>query len=128
MTFCTRTWNSKVFHGFPDLGFRRGDAGKPLIEQPLRVEARVLTMSHSYGNLSESPGSMDGGTMKLNVILEQDEEGYFVAEVPALLGCLSQGKTREEALANVREAIEGWLVVMESKRTPDPERAVAVFV
>jgi predicted RNase H-like HicB family nuclease len=66
--------------------------------------------------------------MKLHVILEQDEDGYFVAEVPALPGCLSQGKTREEALANVREAIEGWLEVMEARRTPDPEQAVAVFV
>lgn len=66
--------------------------------------------------------------MRLYVILEQDEDGYFVAEVPALPGCLSQGKTREEALANIREAIEGWLEVMKSKRTHDPEQAVAVFV
>lgn len=66
--------------------------------------------------------------MKLNVILEQDEDGYFVAEVPALPGCLSQGKTREEALGNIREAIEGWLEVMESKQEPRPEQMVAVFV
>ena len=45
--------------------------------------------------------------MKLHVLIEQDEAGYFVAEVPALPGCLSQGKTREEALVNVREAVEG---------------------
>ena len=44
--------------------------------------------------------------MKLHVLIEQDEAGYFVAEVPALPGCLSQGKTREEALVNVREAVE----------------------
>jgi predicted RNase H-like HicB family nuclease len=54
--------------------------------------------------------------MKLHVHVERDEAGYFVAEVPALPGCLSQGKTRDEAIANVREAIEGWLEVMESKR------------
>jgi len=47
--------------------------------------------------------------MRLHVIVEQDEDGYFVAEVPALPGCLSQGNTREEALTNIREAIEGWL-------------------
>ena len=47
------------------------------------------------------------------VIVEQDEAGYFVAEVPALPGCLSQGKSRDEALANVKEAIEGWLEVVE---------------
>jgi predicted RNase H-like HicB family nuclease len=50
--------------------------------------------------------------MKLHVTIEQDEAGYFVAEVPALPGCLSQGKTREEAIANITEAAEGWLEVI----------------
>lgn len=66
--------------------------------------------------------------MKLHVIIEQDEKGYFVAEVPALPGCLSQGKTREEAIANIKEAIEGWLEVMESKKSFDPTRLVEVSV
>ena len=52
--------------------------------------------------------------MKLHVVVEQDEAGYYAAEVPALPGCLSQGKTQEEAIANVKEAIEGWLEVMEA--------------
>ena len=39
------------------------------------------------------------------------EDGYLVAECPELPGCASQGRTREEALQNVREAIEGWLDV-----------------
>ena len=50
--------------------------------------------------------------MKVHVSIEEDEQGYFVAEVPALPGCLSQGKTREEAISNIKEAIEGWLEVM----------------
>ncbi|MCK9420427.1 MAG: type II toxin-antitoxin system HicB family antitoxin [Nitrospirae bacterium] len=54
--------------------------------------------------------------MKLHIKIEQDESGYYVAEVPALPGCLSQGKTHEEALANIKEAIEGWIEVMESKQ------------
>ena len=66
--------------------------------------------------------------MKLHVTIAQDEDGYFVAEVPALPGCLSQGKSREEALANIREAIAGWLEVMEAKHSVDAERSVAVFV
>ena len=66
--------------------------------------------------------------MKLHVIIEQDEEGYYVAEVPALPGCLSQGKTHEEAIANIKEAIEGWLEVMESKTSFDPTRLVEVSV
>lgn len=54
--------------------------------------------------------------MKYRVLLQQDEDGVFVAEVPALPGCISQGTSREEALANIREAIEGYL---ESLRTHD---------
>jgi predicted RNase H-like HicB family nuclease len=45
---------------------------------------------------------------KLTVLIEQDEAGFFVASCPALKGCWSQGTTEEEALANIREAIEGW--------------------
>lgn len=66
--------------------------------------------------------------MKLHVIIEKDEAGYYVAEVPALPGCLSQGKTYEEALTNIKEAIDGWLEVMESKQSIDPSRFVEVAV
>lgn len=66
--------------------------------------------------------------MKLHVTVEQDEAGYYVAEVPALPGCLSQGKTHQEALANIKEAIEGWLEVMESKEPLDPTHLVEVTV
>jgi len=66
--------------------------------------------------------------MKLHVIIEKDEAGYYVAEVPALPGCLSQGKTYEEAIANIKEAIEGWLEVMESKQSFDRARFVEIAV
>jgi predicted RNase H-like HicB family nuclease len=66
--------------------------------------------------------------MKLHVAIEQDEAGYYVAEVPALPGCMSQGKTKEEALTNIKEAIEGWLEVMESKQSPDPAHLIEVVV
>ena len=66
--------------------------------------------------------------MKLHVIIEKDEAGYFVAEVPALPGCFSQGKTYEEAIANIKEAIEGWFEVMESKQSFDSTRLVEVAV
>jgi len=49
----------------------------------------------------------NGLNVKIHVLVEKDEAGYFVAEVPALPGCLSQGKTKEEALQNIREAVEG---------------------
>jgi len=66
--------------------------------------------------------------MKLHVVIEKDEVGYYVAEVPALPGCLSQGKTYEEAIANVTEAVEGWLEVMESKYASDISKFVEVAV
>lgn len=53
--------------------------------------------------------------MNVAIVVEKDETGYYVAEVPALPGCLSQGKTREEAIRNVKEAIEGWVEVMNEK-------------
>jgi predicted RNase H-like HicB family nuclease len=44
--------------------------------------------------------------IKLPVILTPGEDGYIVAEIPIIPGCISQGKTKEEALANIREAAE----------------------
>ncbi|GMR04418.1 MAG: hypothetical protein BMS9Abin23_0315 [Thermodesulfobacteriota bacterium] len=66
--------------------------------------------------------------MKLHVLIERDEAGFFVAEVPALPGCLSQGQTREEALDNIKEAVEGWLEVMEKKSKIDPASLTEVAI
>ncbi|MDB5352475.1 MAG: hypothetical protein JWN86_3722 [Planctomycetota bacterium] len=47
--------------------------------------------------------------MIFKVVVEQGDEGYIVASCPSLRACVSQGKTREEAIANIREAIELYL-------------------
>lgn len=47
--------------------------------------------------------------MKYTVVLEKDEDGIYVATVPALPGCISDGHTVEGAMANIREAIEGYI-------------------
>ncbi len=47
--------------------------------------------------------------MNIKVIIEPGEDGYYVAHVPSLKSCWSQGKTREEALQNIREAIDLYL-------------------
>jgi len=52
--------------------------------------------------------------LNFKVILEQDEEGYFIVSAPAIPGCHSQGKTYEEALKNIKEAIELCLEVADS--------------
>jgi predicted RNase H-like HicB family nuclease len=66
--------------------------------------------------------------MKVRVTIEKDEAGYFVAEVPAMPGCLSQGRTKAEAIANIKEAIVGWMEVMESKAEAPDGEAIEVAV
>jgi len=53
--------------------------------------------------------------MNLKVVIEPGEQSGFVASAPALPGCWTQGVTREEAIANVREAAEVWLEVQKDK-------------
>ena len=55
------------------------------------------------------------------VILYTGEDGYLVAECPSLPGCISQGKTKEEAIANIREAIQGYITALEEDGLPVPE-------
>ena len=58
--------------------------------------------------------------MKYRVTIEQDEDGIFVAEVPSLPGCITQGATRKEAIENVKEAIELYLESLEVHGEPIP--------
>jgi predicted RNase H-like HicB family nuclease len=58
--------------------------------------------------------------MKYRVLVEQDEDGMFVAEVPALPGCISQGRTREESIQNIQEAIAGYLESLRAHNEPIP--------
>jgi antitoxin HicB len=51
--------------------------------------------------------------MKFRVHIEPDEDGAFVAECPTLPGCISQGATRTEAIANIKDAIAGYLASLE---------------
>ena len=59
--------------------------------------------------------------MKFRVILEPSEEGGYTAIVPSLPGCVSEGNTREEALKNVREAIELYLEPVEDDLSFSPD-------
>ena len=58
--------------------------------------------------------------MRFRVILEPDEDGVYVAQVPALPGCISQGKTRIEALKNIQQAIELYLESLREHNEPIP--------
>ncbi len=58
--------------------------------------------------------------MKYRVLIEQDEDGVFVAEVPSLPGCVTQGDTRAEALTNVQEAIQLYIESLKAHDEPIP--------
>ncbi len=69
--------------------------------------------------------------MIFHVVLENDEDGWIVAECPSLPGCVSQGKTRDEALENIKEAITAWLWAEDQKAfaaIPPPRASQAVLV
>ena len=63
--------------------------------------------------------------MKFRAVIQQDEDGMFVAECPSLPGCISQGKSREEALENVRDAIKGYLESLKRHNEPIPSRNIS---
>ena len=62
--------------------------------------------------------------MKLRVILEPSEEGGYTAIVPSLPGCISEGETREDALANIQEAIQLYLEPVDDEAALSPDAEV----
>ncbi len=55
------------------------------------------------------------------VVIYPGEDGYWVAECPSLPGCVTQGKDKEEAIRNVREAIQGYITALQEDGLPVPE-------
>ena len=66
--------------------------------------------------------------MKVKVILEPSEEGGFTVYVPSLPGCISEGETEKEALANIREAIELYLENIEDDAQPSEKATVKELI
>jgi predicted RNase H-like HicB family nuclease len=67
--------------------------------------------------------------MKIKAIIHLAEEGGYWAEVPALPGCITEGETMEQVVANLKDAIEGWLDVANSRNAVElPDRVVEIFV
>jgi predicted RNase H-like HicB family nuclease len=62
------------------------------------------------------------------VVIYPGEDGYWIAECPSLPGCVSQGKTREEAAQNIKEAIRGYVAALEDDGLPVPEERFDVLV
>jgi len=66
--------------------------------------------------------------MRYTVVLESESDGGYVASVPALPGCVSQGNSREDALANIQEAIELYIEDCRAAGDPVPTEAGKEFV
>ena len=71
---------------------------------------------------------VEGGDEVRQVIIFRGEDGYWVVECPSLPGCVSQGQTKEEAIANIKEAIRGYVAVLEEDRLPVPEERFEALV
>jgi predicted RNase H-like HicB family nuclease len=80
----------------------------------LKYFYRTLTFNHSK-------------TMR-QVITYKDEDGCWIAECPSLKGCITQGKTKEIALANIKEAISGYIAALEEDSLPIPEETFETFL
>ncbi len=58
--------------------------------------------------------------MRYRILIEQDEDGVFIAECPSLPGCVSQGNTRKEAISNIHDAIKGYIESLKKHNEPIP--------
>ena len=85
-----------------------------------QVSLSLCRRAQRFGNcgmLNIRNGGMD---MRYRVLIEQDEDGVFVAEVPALPGCISEGHSRTEVVENVKEAIAAYIESLEAHGEPIP--------
>lgn len=62
------------------------------------------------------------------VFIFRGEDGYWVAECPSLPGCISQGKTKEEAVSNIKEAIEGYILALKEDNFSIPPENFDAFL
>lgn len=87
------------------------------------AEGSTLTLDKLLDELAPDLDANDqstnrGFTMKFTVTIDRDEDGVWIVECPAILGCISQGVTKEEAIANIRDAIELCLQVRAERGMP----------
>ena len=93
-------------------GFTAQDAHRILKKLGFQVHIlQVMNGIDPVRSTATSTATIEG-TKKFAITLEQDEDGFIVASCPALPGCHSQGRTEEEAIANIREAIRGYIASM----------------
>jgi predicted RNase H-like HicB family nuclease len=85
---------------------------------PLRTRVRSRALSAFELRLAQRSESTKLPVMKFSIVLDRDESGVWVAECPAIPGCVSQGQSRKEALENIRAAIKLCLEVRSERGLP----------
>ena len=126
----------RLVTGLPSLGFTAQDAhrilsrlGFTIAERAVRLAMRNVEIpSRVRGDGPAARGAaaieeatdQNGESLQLLVVFERDEDGWEVASCPTLPGCHSQGRTRDEALDNIREAIKGYLASLREHDAPAP--------
>jgi predicted RNase H-like HicB family nuclease len=88
------------------------------LESPAQAVHGILNVLDRFAKCVHS--ALEKSKMRYRVLIEQDEDGVYVAEAPALPGCVSQGKTRDEAIKNIEEAIVAYLESLEAHGDPIP--------
>jgi len=86
---------------------------------------KTLTAMQQLGDNSETFHPLrsyqhEATRMRYRILIEQDEDGVFVAEVPSLPGCVSQGQTRKQVIENIKEAITGYIESLHAHGEPIP--------
>ena len=122
----------RLLSGLPSASFTAQDAyrilarvGFDVFEDQARAAnaaapARIDAGAADTPAVGESARRGEGEVRKLLVVFHRDEDGWEVASCPTLPGCHSQGRTREEALRNVREAISGYLASLREHGAASP--------
>ena len=127
----------RLVSGLPLAGFGAQDAHRILSRLGFNIFEEQPSVVPNTGDLARTNGGPtstgrraieDGELRKLLVVFQTDEDGWEVASCPTLPGCHSQGRTREEALENVREAIRGYLASLrEHDAAPPPSSEFQVI-
>src|SRR5437870_1029326 len=109
------------------MGRAIGDFGRAVAEGAGRITLRATSRQPCRSSVFGTDAAVDFPqrrshitSMKYRVVIEPDEDGVFVAECAALPGCISQGKTRAEALANIKDAMTGYLASLKKHGDPVP--------
>ena len=101
-------------------------AGEP--HQVFQMGSCCVAYAGLCYNHSESELCPDRGCEMRQVVIYPGENGYWVAECPGLPGCITQGGTKEEAVANIREAIQAYIEALEEDGLAVPEERFETLV